>query len=109
MMLAKMLVSACLGSMFSTAALSQPGGDPRRGITFAQATCAVCHGVLATDLTSPRLDSVTFKVIANAPGMTGIAINVWLLTPHRSMPDLIIEPQDRADVIAYIVSLKDTP
>jgi mono/diheme cytochrome c family protein len=109
MMLAKTLIAAFLGTIFSTAAMSQADGDPRRGIAFAQASCAVCHGVLSTDLTSPRLDTVTFKVIANAPGMTGIAINVWLLTPHRSMPNLIIEPQDRADVIAYIVSLKDTP
>jgi cytochrome c2 len=108
-MLTKIIVSACLGSIVSTQALAQADGDPGRGIAFAQATCSMCHGVLSTDLSSPRPDTVTFKVIANAPGMTGIAINVWLLTPHRSMPNLIIEPQDRANVIAYIVSLKDTP
>jgi mono/diheme cytochrome c family protein len=108
-MLTKILGYACLGFIVSTPTQAQEDGDPGRGIAFAQATCAACHGVLSTDLSSPRPDTVTFKVIANAPGMTGIAINVWLLTPHRSMPNLIIEPQDRADVIAYIVSLKDTP
>jgi mono/diheme cytochrome c family protein len=108
-MLAKTLVYVCLGSIVSMPALAQADGDLGRGMAFAQATCAACHGVLSTDRSSPRPDTVTFKVIANSPGMTGIAINVWLLTPHRSMPNFIIEPQDRADVIAYIVSLKDTP
>ena len=39
--------------------------------------------------------------------MTGTALSVWLRTPHKSMPDLIIEPEDRNNVIAYIVSLRD--
>ena len=39
--------------------------------------------------------------------MTGTALSVWLRTPHKSMPDLIIEQEDRNNVIAYIVSLRD--
>ena len=76
-------------------------------MAFAQETCASCHGVLATDLVSPRPSTATFRTIANTPGMTGTAIAVWLQTPHKSMPNLIIEPQDRNNVIAYIVSLRD--
>ena len=108
-MLTKILFAACLGSVFSISAWAQAAGDTGRGIAFALKTCASCHGVRATDLSSPMPNTVTFKEVANAPGMTGIAINVWLQTPHRSMPNLIIEPRDRADVIAYIVSLRDTP
>ncbi len=108
-MLAKLLLAACLSSTFSTSVRAQPAGDPGRGMEFALKTCASCHGVRSTELSSPRPNTVTFKVVANAPGMTGIAINVFLQTPHRSMPDLIIEERDRADVIAYIVSLRDTP
>ena len=108
-MLAKILFAVGLICIFSSSAWAQATGDPGRGKDYALKTCASCHGVLATDLSSPRPNTVTFTVVANAPGMTGIAINVWLQTPHRSMPDLIIAPQDRADVIAYIESLKDTP
>ena len=108
-MLANKLLTACLGCVVSTSAWAQAAGDPARGIAYAEKTCASCHGVRSTDQSSPRPNTITFKEVANTPGMTGIAINVWLLTPHRSMPDLIIAPQDRADVISYIVSLHDQP
>ena len=39
--------------------------------------------------------------------MTGIAISVWLRTPHDLMPNLFIEADDRANVIAYIISLRE--
>ena len=39
--------------------------------------------------------------------MTATALAVWLRTPHKSMPNLMIAPQDRNNVIAYIVSLRD--
>jgi hypothetical protein len=31
---------------------------------------------------------------------------VWMQTSHPGMPDLILEPQDMDNVIAYILSLK---
>jgi hypothetical protein len=48
----------------------------------------------------------TFEVIAKTPGMTGMALSVWLTTPHRNMPHLILSAQERDDVIAYITSLR---
>ena len=108
-MLAKKLLAVCLSFIASTSAWAQEEGDLGRGKAYAIATCAACHGVLSTDLSSPRPNTITFKQVANSPGMTGTAINVFLLTPHRSMPNLIIEPRDRTDVIAYIVSLQDAP
>ena len=108
-MLKTLLLAVCLGFVASTSASAQQDGDVGRGKAYAQETCASCHGVLSTDLSSPRPNTITFKAVANAPGMTGTAINVFLLTPHRSMPNLIIEPRDRTDVIAYIVSLQDAP
>ena len=108
-MLAIKLFAASLVSILSTPAWAQVAGDPARGSAVAQKTCASCHGVMSTDLSSPKPKPITFKEVADTPGMTGIAINVWLQTPHRSMPDFIIAPQDRADVIAYIVSLRDQP
>jgi hypothetical protein len=49
----------------------------------------------------------TFKSIANAPGMTATALTVFLRTPHRNMPNLIISGSDRGNVIEYILSLRD--
>jgi hypothetical protein len=39
--------------------------------------------------------------------MTGIALTVWLTTSHPTMPNIIVEPHDMDNVIAFILSLKD--
>ena len=41
--------------------------------------------------------------------MTATALTVALRTSHRSMPNIIIQPGDAANIIAYILSLKRTP
>lgn len=38
--------------------------------------------------------------------MSAMALNVALLTSHRSMPNIIIDAQERADIIAFILTLK---
>ena len=40
--------------------------------------------------------------------MNRMALIVWFQSPHPNMPNLILEPGDRDDVIAYIVSLRDS-
>jgi hypothetical protein len=40
------------------------------------------------------------------PSITAEALDVFLQTPHATMPDLILSPADRSDVIAYILSLR---
>jgi hypothetical protein len=48
-----------------------------------------------------------FRNIANTPGMTATAIRVFLTTSHPKMPNLILTPEEIADVSAYILSLRD--
>lgn len=88
-------------------AAAQDVGDAARGAAYAQRHCAACHGVLASDSESPQPRVATFRRIANTPGMTGTALAVWLRTPHRDMPNLVIAAEDRSDLIAYIVSLRE--
>ena len=92
---------------FASASLAQAQepGDPRRGLEFAQRVCAACHAVLPSEKVSPRRELATFATIANTPGMTGTALAVWLQTPHKSMPNFVLELEDRNNLIAYIVSL----
>jgi hypothetical protein len=40
--------------------------------------------------------------------MSRMALTVWFQSPHPNMPNLILEPGTRDDVIAYILSLRDT-
>ncbi len=86
---------------------AQEQGDPKRGLSYAEKACTECHGVMPADDLSPLLDAPTFQSVANTPGMTYTALSVWFQSPHPSMPNLIIPPEDLANVIAYIMSLKD--
>ena len=88
-------------------ASAQEAGDAKRGLAYAAANCAECHGILATDTESLRRGLATFKRIAETPGMTGTAIAVWLQTSHQTMPNFMISPEDRANIVAYILSLRD--
>jgi tetratricopeptide (TPR) repeat protein len=82
-------------------------GDARRGLSYAREVCAECHNVLGSDAPSPNSDAPPFKEIANTPGMSVTALTVWSRMSHPTMPNLIIEPNDMDDLIAYILSLKD--
>jgi mono/diheme cytochrome c family protein len=97
-------VLACLAVM-TAPAMAQSTGDVERGHSIADKLCAECHGVKAGE-TSPRLESPPFEKIAATPGMTELAIKVWLQTPHPTMPNLMLPANDRDDVAAYITSLK---
>ena len=55
---------------------------------------------------SPNSEAPPFPMIAATPGMTSIALTAALLTSHRLMPNIMLEPEERRDVIAYILSLK---
>jgi hypothetical protein len=47
-----------------------------------------------------------FRDIANT-GMTATALRVFLTTSHPKMPNRILTPEQTADVIAYILSMRD--
>ncbi len=96
--------------LFLSAALchgaSAQEGSAEAGLAYARTICSECHAIQANDRLSPNPKSPPFAKIANTPGMTGAALNVILQTPHRNMPDFIIPARERADVIAYILSLQ---
>jgi hypothetical protein len=55
---------------------------------------------------SRDMNAPSFTAIANLPGMTETALNAWLHSAHPTMPNLIVAPEDRADLYAYLESLK---
>jgi hypothetical protein len=50
-----------------------------------------------------------FRNAPNTPGMTVTGIRVFLTSSHPKMPNLILTPEEIADVSAYILSLRDHP
>ena len=41
------------------------------------------------------------------PGLTGAALTAMLQSSHRTMPNIVIKGGDIADIVAYILSLKE--
>jgi mono/diheme cytochrome c family protein len=91
----------------AAAAHAEGAGRVQQGRALAQRICAECHAVLPGDRRSPNEDAPPFTTIAATPGMTTIALTAALHTSHRTMPNILLQPNETADVIAYILSLKD--
>jgi cytochrome c len=85
---------------------AQEIGQPDRGRELAQRICAQCHAVLKNQAPSPNERAPRFQTIASVPGMTAIALSATLNSSHRSMPNVMLEPDEQAHIIAYILSLK---
>jgi mono/diheme cytochrome c family protein len=81
-------------------------GSAGAGLAYARTVCSECHAIRSDDLLSPNPKAPSFAKIASTPGVTGTALFVILQTPHREMPDLIIPAKEKADVVAYILSLQ---
>jgi mono/diheme cytochrome c family protein len=84
---------------------TQEIGQPGRGLALAQQLCAQCHAVEKDQAQSPNENAPRFPVIASVPGMTAIALSAALNTSHRSMPNIMLEPDERSHIIAYILTL----
>ena len=76
------------------------------GRIYADSVCASCHAVAAGQTRSPNPKAPTFEAIANAPGMTLMALNVALHTPHKTMPNLIVDSARIEDLSAYLYTLQ---
>ena len=85
---------------------AQEIGQPGRGLDLAQRLCAQCHAVQKDQGRSPNEQAPRFQAIASVPGMTAIALSAALNTSHRLMPNILLEADDQANIIAYILSLK---
>ena len=83
----------------------QEYGDASRGSAVALGLCIACHGVRQAENSNNPL-APPFALIAATKGMSAMALNVALMSPHRAMPNIMLDAQERADVIAYILTLK---
>jgi mono/diheme cytochrome c family protein len=76
------------------------------GRAYAEQSCASCHAVAPGRFGSPNPKAPAFQTVADTPGMTRMALNVWLHTSHPSMSNLIVDPDRIEDLSAYIATLK---
>lgn len=81
-------------------------GDSERGSRVAARWCANCHVVSPDANVAPKDAIPTFAAIAARPATDNASLNSVLSAPHGPMPTDVLSRQERADVIAYILSFK---
>jgi cytochrome c len=86
---------------------AENSGNAQKGRQLALSHCSECHAVDAKE-NSSNPSAPTFEEIANIQGMTATALLVALRTSHESMPNIVISGRDAENIIAYILSLKQT-
>jgi mono/diheme cytochrome c family protein len=98
------LTCACAPQQAPVARMSD---EAARGMVYAEERCAACHAVAPGEMISPNPGARSFQAVANTPGMTALALRVWLQSPHRTMPDVIVPPERMDDLAAYLDALRD--
>lgn len=106
-MWSRAILAFALLSGLSLASAQEDAGDKTDGLALARKTCAACHNVDPSDSGRAGLSAASFYEIANTPGMSAMALTVWLRSPHRDMPHLQLSDKQVKDVTAYIVSLHE--
>jgi mono/diheme cytochrome c family protein len=99
------LLAAAMLLALGSEALAQDA-DIEAGAAYAGEVCAACHAVLANEQISPLPQAPTFQSVADTPGMTELALSVWLQSSHPTMPNIILKQDDLRNVVAYIRSLE---
>ena len=92
-------------AVVALAGTGNASADAARGQVLSQQWCSQCHGVRpAASSANPKAPS--FSAIAVEPSATEYSLRTFLKTPHATMPNLILKPDDIDDIVDYIVSLK---
>jgi len=80
------------------------GGNPLIGRQAAATLCVPCHQIDETRRDGPP----SFVDIALMPSTTALSLKVFLRSNHNEMPNLIIPDSETDDLIAYILTLKQS-
>jgi cytochrome c len=81
--------------------------DILAGRTLAQELCSGCH-LTGPEDRGPVPDGVpTFMALAAEPGQDAASLTAALLKEHPEMPQPPLTQQQAADVVAYILSLRE--
>jgi len=59
------------------------------------------------DTVSLNFAAPPFQVIADQPEITPLALSVWFRSPHPTMPNFVLAPDENQNIIAYILSLRE--
>ena len=100
----------CLLALLAVAgpAWAQNGaGDATAGRQLTQRWCAGCHGG-NPGVAEPMMPAPTFAEIANRRVTTPYRLRTFLRSPHTTMPNYVLTPEEIDNISAFIMSLRRT-
>jgi mono/diheme cytochrome c family protein len=92
-----------LYSMF--AATGDAWAATARGEALSQSWCSECHAVKPNQ-SSANPAAPKFSDVAAEPSVTEYSLRVFFKTPHPTMPNFMMKPDDIDDIADYILSMK---
>lgn len=100
---------AILAAPVALALLAGPAhaaGDPARGKELASALCGRCHGLEPTG-SSPLREAPPFRTLHERYPIESLAEGLpeGLVTGHPAMPEIRLEPEAIADLLAFLEGL----
>jgi cytochrome c len=100
-------VGVCLAALLLLVSgpVAAQEADVRAGRMLAETNCAECHAVRAGERPAPT-NAPPFERIANMPGMTPLALQAALQTSHRTMPNVMLTPDELRGIVRYILTLR---
>lgn len=93
-------------ALLTTLGGAQEVGSRSAGYDLARSECSACHAIEPDAPVSPNSDAPPFSEVAANPQMTEMALAVWFRSPHETMPNFVIAPDESSDLIAYILGLR---
>jgi cytochrome c2 len=125
-MIHRAILAASGLALLAGAAFAAPAGDPAKGMEVFNDNCSICHSVVSTGGggAGPDLNGVVGRPAASAPGFSytralkakthswdAATLDAFLKDPQAfaagtSMPINITDDKQRADVIAYLATVK---
>ena len=100
------LAIAALMTITSTAYGQSGLGNISQGHELARTVCAECHRMEKGQASRKLSVAKAFQEVASNPARSELSLRVFLRTPHRNMPNLMLTEAETDDVISYILSLK---
>jgi cytochrome c len=101
-------LSGLVGLAPANAASVTPKPDSEKGHALAERACVACHVVADQAATSTiTVDVPSFSQIANKPGQSAEILAGRIVIPHPAMPAISLSREEIANVVAYILTLKD--
>jgi cytochrome c len=100
------LAALLLVRLHNAGGATLPLNSASAGHRLAEAWCKDCHAIDAATAAGRANGPPDFTAIANRASTTALSLKVFFQTAHRSMPNLIIAPDQADDLASYILSLR---